>query len=378
MNGNATKQAKSIGTTVRLIRTINDLEQLPKVWEVFGATVNSPIEDLTWIKACAQSFQAAGDLQVFVVQQEERSIALAPLMRSKGLFPHLIMLGVKKIYEPMDFLYTDDAVVEVLVNELSKLRSPLFLERIPANSPVIPAIQKIYQGKGWVNVTPVAPYPYLMLDASWTEPETQFNSGRRSDFRRAQRNAEKLGEVRYEILSPTEAEIEPLLQEAYQTELKSWKGANGSALAVNQAQGNFFHQYGRIASQRGILRLCFLRINGEAVAMQIAVEYANRFWLLKVGYNENFARCSPGNLLMLHTVKYAATQGLASYEFLGCAEPWIQLWTQSLRQCVAVAAYPASVSAVMTLIFDQLWQRIKNINSLSILKTRLKQVLRRQ
>ncbi len=51
--------------------------------------------------------------------------------------------------------------------------------------------------------------------------------------------------------------------------------------------------------RRESLRIAFLRIAGRPVAMQIAVERAQRLWLLKIGYDEEYARCSPGQLLML-------------------------------------------------------------------------------
>ena len=338
---------------LNLIKNVKNLKQISGIWNTLKNSVHSPIEDLSWIQSCAEEFWADGKLRILIAQQGDQSISLAPLVKRsfKGLFPHLEMLGVRQLLEPMDFLYTDETMLKILVNNLKKLKTPLYLPRIRANSPVIGALHSTYR---WVNIKPAGSYPSLILHSNWKEPEKQFNSGRRSDFRRAQRNAEKLGEVSYEILSPTEVEVESLLQEAYQTELKSWKGKNGTALAIHPFFGKFFRQYGRIASHKGIFRLSFLRINGKAIAMQIAVEYDKRFWLLKIGYNEDFSRCSPGTLLMLHTVKYAATQGLKSYEFLGFAEKWTQLWTQSCRDCVSVSAYPDNIGSIMTMVCDQL------------------------
>ena len=105
-------------------------------------------------------------------------------------------------------------------------------------------------------------------------------------------------------------------------------------------------------SERGLLRLVFLRINEEVAGMQIAIECDDRFWLLKIAYDEKFATCSPGTLLMLHSVKHAAVRGLKSYEFLGTAERWTRPWTESLRRCVALRAYPLSIGgiAVMTCV----------------------------
>jgi hypothetical protein len=54
---------------------------------------------------------------------------------------------------------------------------------------------------------------------------------------------------------------------------------------------------------------------------------------------------------MLHSVKYAAVRGLKSYEFLGTAEPWTRVWTESLRRCVALRAYPMSTGGVAVMTY---------------------------
>jgi CelD/BcsL family acetyltransferase involved in cellulose biosynthesis len=88
--------------------------------------------------------------------------------------------------------------------------------------------------------------------------------------------------------------------------------------------------------------------------MQIAVEWQDRFWLLKIGYDATYSKCSPGQLLMLYTVQQAAERGLKSYEFLGSPAPWTSLWTHTLRPCVRVLAYPASVPGAVSLAGDLL------------------------
>jgi CelD/BcsL family acetyltransferase involved in cellulose biosynthesis len=71
------------------------------------------------------------------------------------------------------------------------------------------------------------------------------------------------------------------------------------------------------------------------------VQYAQRLWLLKIGYDPAFARCSPGLLLMAATLRHAIERGLRSYELLGVDEPWLRPWNPSLRACVTVRIHPA-------------------------------------
>jgi CelD/BcsL family acetyltransferase involved in cellulose biosynthesis len=88
------------------------------------------------------------------------------------------------------------------------------------------------------------------------------------------------------------------------------------------------------------------------VATQLAVEYSNRFWLLKIGYDESLARCSPGSLLMLHTLGDAAARGLTGYEFLGSEAPWTAIWTSEVLATTVVGAYPPRLPAGAALAAD--------------------------
>jgi hypothetical protein len=94
--------------------------------------------------------------------------------------------------------------------------------------------------------------------------------------------------------------------------------------------------------------------------MQLALQGEGRFWLMKIGYDAAYARCSPGQLLMLHTIGHAAAQGLRSYEMLGNAAAWTAGWTRTLRPFVRVNAYPASWPGARALFADAsraLWAR---------------------
>ncbi len=336
----------------QVISSIDSLDRLADRWNSLNTGFNSPIQDFSWSQVCARSICANDKLRIVVSSLGKNVVAIAPLIQPKGILSPLKMPGVGKLGEPMDFLSADLAALDALAQALKKLGHAIDLERIPNNSPVIAALQQAYQGAGLVYISPSGFCPYIPLTEAWTTPEQQFNARRRSDFRRAQKHAQKLGEVTYEILAPQPAEVAALLAEAYQVETNSWKGKVGSALAIDLNIGDFYRQYALKASQQGMLRLCFLRIDGRAIAMQIAVEYDSRFWLLKVGYDETFTHCSGGNLLMLHTVKYAAECGFKSYEFLGTEQAWTKMWTELVRSFVSVRVYPVSISGSWNFVAD--------------------------
>jgi len=354
----------SAAFTPQIVRELDELERLQPMWDRLTAGSSSLMQTYTWVRACAEITLAAGDELYFLTGKTSAPITLAPLVRRCGKHTRLELLGVHELYEPMDFLYGTPSALEPLAEAIAQLQTPLLLQRIPSDSPVVAALQSAYRGRGLVLRRLMPGCPWIPLDESWLQPEQYLNAGRRSDLRRAQRIAESLGPVRGEILSPTPAELPSLLEEALHVEAAGWKGREGSALLHDVVRGPFCRRYAALASQQGILRLCFLRIGAHAVAMQLAVEYGGAFWLLKIGYDESFARCSPGSQLLVETIRYAAARGLRSYEFLGTPAPWTRVWTLLERPCVSLWVYPAKIQGVTTLAMDAATAARRRLNRL--------------
>jgi CelD/BcsL family acetyltransferase involved in cellulose biosynthesis len=116
--------------------------------------------------------------------------------------------------------------------------------------------------------------------------------------------------------------------------------------------GTFFRRYMASAAAAGSLRVSFLTIDGTAVAFLMGVEYARRTWVLKIGFDEAFAHCSPGILLMHEAIRRAFGSRLDAFEFLGTDEPWLHLWTDEVHRFVGVHLYPFSISGLLTLGSD--------------------------
>ena len=338
---------------MRIVQEFGAIDNEAQRWSLLAEASNSPMHQYGWLKACSSAFSACSKLQLIVIGSDaEQPGALGALiMRGKHL-NRMECLGVNELYEPTDFPHSDPTSLTALISTLVEFRRPLLLRRTLADSPVLAALREAFKSRGVLITRAATGYPWIELDASWSEPERKLSATRRSSLRRALRTAEKIGYVEYEITSPKPDQIPPLLAESFRIEAANWKGRAGSALVTDPDRRRFFEQYTAIASEKGILRMCFLKIAGHAAATQIAVESGGRFWLLKVGYDETFARCSPGNLLMLETLRYAAGRGLQSYEFLGSAERWTQMWTDRVRPCVSVWAYPNNIRGATVLAWD--------------------------
>lgn len=340
--------------------TAADFAAWEGAWESLSAASPSPMLSFAWIEAAAATTGSAGRLSLIGLERGERLAALAPLVQFAGGWNRpWELLNLAKLYEPADLAAADDAAREAIAAELARRGLPLFFGRLPSESPTIDAIRRAYR-RGWVVVRPQASTPFIPLDESWSAPESKISSRRRSDFRRSQRQAAELGEVSAEILTPSAQEVDPLLDLAFDVENRSWKGEQGTALARDAARAAFYRRYARQAANRGQLRIGLLRIGGQTAAVQISVVQSAALWVLKVGYDPQFQKASPGILLMVEQIKRAVAEGLASYELLGTVEPWIQVWTEHERKCVSLRAYPANFRGLSALAGDAARKAIEN------------------
>ena len=255
--------------------------------------------------------------------------------------------GAGDLFEPADFAYRDSASLAVLSRKVAALRAGVVLPRLPASAPTLPALRRAFRGRGLLIVRTAGATPVLELGG---DPEARFSGRRRNDLRRARRRAEEGGAVTAEVISPSPADVEPLLAEFFAVEAAGWKGERGTALALDERRRRFFEEYAAASAADGSLRLCRFRIGEETAAVQLAVEHARRLWLLKIGYDERFARSSPGTLLLLETARWATENGLEAIELLGDREPWTRVWTDREEPSVVLHAYPATARGVRSLV----------------------------
>jgi CelD/BcsL family acetyltransferase involved in cellulose biosynthesis len=223
---------------------------------------------------------------------------------------------------------------------------PRLLFRLPSTSPTIAAIRERVP---LLLQRDAGSCPVIEID---DDPEAALSKRHRQDLRRAGRRAAAFGDVSVEVHEPTPGDVDELLDVALQIEARSWKGRAGTALAVDQRRERFYRAYCAHAAESAILRVAFLRLGDEPAAMQIAVERAGALWLLKIGYDERFSTASPGQLLMLETLRWAADRGLERYEFLGAARDWTRAWTRTEWSCTTVMAYPANPRGAAALAVD--------------------------
>lgn len=322
-------------------------------WDGARATPRTPMRQYIWARAYEETL-ARGDVRAILIGSAQRPVALAPFAEPASGPRRQVLLGAEDLWESIEVAANDVGALRELAQRIASCGVPLRFGHHPTDTRFLEMLETACRGKAKVVLSrqPMKAMPRIDLDESWVVPESHFNSRRRSDFRRMARRAEELGEVSFEIVEPHAETLDNLLDEAFSVEESSWKGRSGTAIRQDERTEKFYRAYARRAMEDGILRLCFMRIDGKSAAMQFAVECENRFWLIKVGYDDNFARVSPGNLLMRETIRYAAERQLEAYEFLGKEAEWTKLWAGAARPIATLRTYPYNLAGLAAFVSD--------------------------
>jgi CelD/BcsL family acetyltransferase involved in cellulose biosynthesis len=128
----------------------------------------------------------------------------------------------------------------------------------------------------------------------------------------------------------------------------------GTAMKTHPTLSKFFRNFAKLTSEQGRLHLFFLKVGDQNVAVQFTMVYANRLWIYKIGFDEDWAWCSPGILLMNKVVKYCFENDLERCEFLGHDESWLHIWANGFRELISYKIYPKTLTGKLVKLSDRL------------------------
>jgi CelD/BcsL family acetyltransferase involved in cellulose biosynthesis len=189
-----------------------------------------------------------------------------------------------------------------------------------------------------VLLTPGQRSPFVDTRDDWNEYEKSLPSKLLANLRRRRRQLEEHGEVTIEIADGS-ARFYELLAEGFAVEPSGWKEARGTAIVSDASTERFYTAVAESAAAAGVLRLSFLRLDGQPIAFQYGFEDGRSYYFLKGGFDPAQARYAPGKLLVHALLERAFGLGLATFEFLGADEPWKLDWTTKRRERMRLQAF---------------------------------------
>jgi CelD/BcsL family acetyltransferase involved in cellulose biosynthesis len=150
----------------------------------------------------------------------------------------------------------------------------------------------------------------------------------RANLRRRARRLGEMGAVAVRRVGGGPG-LDAAVDEFLALEAAGWKGARGTAIALDPALVGFYRRIARDAAARGTLALRALLLDGRAVAFHFGLVQGGVYYLPKTAYDEALGSVSPGQLLQREVLAECEARGLSGFDFLGPDMDWKREWAPS-------------------------------------------------
>jgi CelD/BcsL family acetyltransferase involved in cellulose biosynthesis len=333
-------------------------ERIAAEWDELAARARTvPFVRPGWISAWWDAF-GRGALHILTLRRGGRLVGVLPCRGDHGS-----LSSPTNDQTPQFGIVAEDAEAagELASAALDRASRRLTLAFVDAAGWDVAALRDAAEARSYrVRARPVVRPPYLVLDGDWTDFESRLAGRFLRDLRRRRRRLEDEGVVTFEVADGGER-LEGLLEEGFRVETSGWKAAQHTAIVSRPETRRFFTEIARWASERGWLRLAFLRLDGRALAFQLGLEEGGAYYFLKGGYDSEFHRYAPGKLLVHEMLERAFASRLERFEFLGQPEPWKLEWTQETHVLLIVDAFAPSLPGRAEWAADSLHHSLRGL-----------------
>jgi CelD/BcsL family acetyltransferase involved in cellulose biosynthesis len=323
--------------TLELITTNDALEKIGPLWDRLAARarLTNPFLTYDWIRTWWECFRSNAELCIVIVRADDEPIAIAPLMRTTervyGAQTRCLRFIANEHTPRCDFIVgarPDEAYAAIcdFVMSGSADWDMVQLRDIPADSQTLPELQSRAEDSGILSgVRQAAASLYIRTTSDWDHYVMSLPSKRRWFLRNRLRRLATKGAVSFETVRGGSG-LGDALEDGFRLEAAAWKEKAGTAILCQPEILRFYTILAERAAARGWLRLQFLKVGDRRIAFAYCLEYEERMYLLKPGFDPEYAAYSPGNLLCYYALQDVYSSGLVAYEFLGDDDHWKRQW----------------------------------------------------
>jgi CelD/BcsL family acetyltransferase involved in cellulose biosynthesis len=282
-----------------------DFNDAREVWDALATRLGaSPFARPAWIEPWWDAF-GTGAAKLALSRRDGELTGVMPLMRNgsgrlracaNAHTPRFEALGV-----------ADEDLDALLLAALAESGRGIVLTRVDIEGPLAAAAARLaIRGDCIVRHFDQMVGSRIGPGLGWEEFEAALPSSRKRANRRRLRGLEKIGEVGWQTFSDYDEEA---FGHFLRLEASPWKVDRGTAIRQSRVLVDFYREAWRRGGAAGILRLRFLTLDSEPVGVQLVMEDPVRRWAMKVGFDPELSRYSPGVLQLLDETEAALEAG---------------------------------------------------------------------
>jgi CelD/BcsL family acetyltransferase involved in cellulose biosynthesis len=236
----------------------------------------------------------------------------------------------------------DDSLPETYGHALDHLlRSASVLDfgRLPSRGPLYERLSAAARRKGLrVGTKPTDGEAIIDLPGTWAELRGTLSRSLRKNTESAERKLAGMGRLGFEVIEGP-PELPGVLEECFDLETLGWKGERGSPIRSSASVLRFYTELARSAAAAGRFALYTLRLDGRLIAFEYCLRAQGRIALLKISFDPEVARQSPGHVLRFKILQRECEKGQIQAYSMGAESQWKLHWATRVEPVVKVRVY---------------------------------------
>jgi CelD/BcsL family acetyltransferase involved in cellulose biosynthesis len=349
------------------IDNYDDLTALEDKWrDLLARCDNSIFSTWEYLTTWWKYYGKKAKLRVLTAQENGELLGIAPLMIRE--YPFLYKASkINKIEfigrgtsDYNDFIFQKEKEIPALfIKHLMKSSDWDLLELLDINEKissanVLQALIANQVSKYEVGVSNLC--PYIALPSSLQVYMNTLSRNLRKSLRRRLKKLKK--EYRVDFKTHNDfGSVREAMKIFFKLYNNSW-GSKGEPGNCQSTTDRDFHlELAMKFNNHNWLALHFLTVNDEPIAFIYSFEYKQKKYGLRTGFNHEFSRYGPGNLLRMHAIERCIRNSFKEYDLLRGNEPYKACWTTGIRKNLVVRMINKSWRGPLFLWIDNFKQR---------------------
>jgi CelD/BcsL family acetyltransferase involved in cellulose biosynthesis len=356
--------------SIRAVTTLEEFETLANPWDALLQQAASSSIFLTWewLYTWAKHYLRDHQLHILLVYKGGHElIGIAPFyvrrMTPYGLFPlrEIRFLGTPRVSSCyLDFIVSRKQkkavlqhIYQYLHEQVDSIWDTLTLPEIPADSSTIDLWNRFAQEAGKViEIVDTTACPIIHLTNRLEDFLESISRNERYNLQRKQRRLTNAGSVAYERICSVQ-EVGPAFDIFSRLLQTRWGSNNGASTFPNPRFLSFHQEITRRFSERGWVRIDFLRLNGQVVAGIHGYSYNARYFFYLPAFNPAIIpQASPGILLLFQCIREAIKEGHHEFDLLRGQADYKIAWANSFRRSLTMRHYNRHVRNTAVKLFE--------------------------
>lgn len=358
--------------SVKEINTQNEFSRLKEDWTTLLKKSRSDTVFLTWgwMHTWWECFKGGKQLYILTVHDENNDlIGIAPLCINKKkivgipVLKYIKFLGTMPISsDHLDFIIykgMERKVLGAIVEYLFQQNRWDFclLSNIPTTSLTGRVLNEIMGNMPFHSeISQVC--PYIPLPDQIEDFYSSLSRNMRNTIKRRRRNLDRKYNGFEFVTCENPDDIDDAMERLFKLHEKKWMEVNHKGNFARNDVRDFHKKIARVFLNSDMLRLYFLRVQGNDVAALYIFKYNNKLFYYQGGWDPEWSKDRVGSILTNLVIEDAINKGYTEYDFLRGTEDYKIRLTDKKREEIDIFILN-SFSSRIYLLFRNFYLRVK-------------------